>query len=46
MVFQTSFFWAINYYDQAKVGTAALHTKGTPNTEYAGASLGLADRAR
>lgn len=33
MVFQTSFFWAINYYDQAKVGTALLHRRGTPNTE-------------
>lgn len=43
MVFQNSCFWAINYYDQAKVGTA-LHTQGTPNTKYAGASLALTDR--
>lgn len=41
MVLQTSFFCAINYYDQAKVGAALLHTQGTPNTEYADASLGL-----
>lgn len=41
MVFQTSFFWAINYYDQAKVGTALLHTQGTPNTEVWWCFLGL-----
>lgn len=29
MIFQTSFFWAINCYDQAKVGKALLHTQGT-----------------